>query len=289
MVLTSSIGSGLKIPYFIPIGRSRDILITPYISSKTKTVEYRYRQILSNGNLLITGAVSDDDVTQEKTRAFLRAQGKLLFPGNISLNFDSGSTTDNSYLLDYSYNDTSDFDTRAIINKTDIERNRYIDATLEIKRDFENRQLESDYFAISQDYSKRLNFDKLPGNLSFNTSLNSAANFDEESKISRPPSSASVGLGYSQTNAVGPILFHNNLHWATLSFVNAGNDSSIDDDHITKFGASTKLSFPYQRKRSNNLEVINPQILFSVNDQINLISGDFSSAEINCLLKSNGS
>ena len=83
-----------------------------------------------------------------------------------------------------------------------------------------------------------------------------------------------MGLGYSQTNAVG-YLFHNNLHWATLSFVNAGNDSSIDDDHITKFGASTKLSFPYQRKRSNNLEVINPQILFSVNDQINLISGDF--------------
>ena len=35
-VLTSNLASGLKLPYFIPMGISSDILITPYFSSKTK-------------------------------------------------------------------------------------------------------------------------------------------------------------------------------------------------------------------------------------------------------------
>ena len=44
--LTSNLATGLKLPYFIPIGLSSDILVTPYVSSKTKTIEYRYRKNL---------------------------------------------------------------------------------------------------------------------------------------------------------------------------------------------------------------------------------------------------
>ena len=43
-VLTSNLASGLKLPYFIPMGLSSDLLLTPYFSSKTKTMEYRYRK-----------------------------------------------------------------------------------------------------------------------------------------------------------------------------------------------------------------------------------------------------
>ena len=48
-VLTSNLATGLKLPYFIPIGLSNDLLVTPYFSSKTKTIEYRYRQKFQNG------------------------------------------------------------------------------------------------------------------------------------------------------------------------------------------------------------------------------------------------
>ena len=54
-VLTSNLASGLKVPYFIPIGRSSDIIITPYFSSKTKTLEYRYRKKFRNGDLTVAG------------------------------------------------------------------------------------------------------------------------------------------------------------------------------------------------------------------------------------------
>ena len=38
VVLTSNLATGLKLPYFIPMGMSSDVLITPYFSSKTNTL-----------------------------------------------------------------------------------------------------------------------------------------------------------------------------------------------------------------------------------------------------------
>ena len=54
-VLTSNLGSGLKIPYFIPMGISSDVLITPYFSHKTRTLEYRYRKKFQNGGFAVNG------------------------------------------------------------------------------------------------------------------------------------------------------------------------------------------------------------------------------------------
>ena len=54
-VLTSNLASGLKLPYFIPMGSSSDLLLTPYFSSKTKTLEYRYRKKFRNGDMTVTG------------------------------------------------------------------------------------------------------------------------------------------------------------------------------------------------------------------------------------------
>ena len=55
-VLTSPLASGLKLPYFIPMGLSSDLLLTPYFSSKTKTLEYRYRKKFRNGDMTVAGA-----------------------------------------------------------------------------------------------------------------------------------------------------------------------------------------------------------------------------------------
>ena len=38
------------------------MLITPYFSSKTKTLEYRYRKKFIKGEFTINGAFSDDDL-----------------------------------------------------------------------------------------------------------------------------------------------------------------------------------------------------------------------------------
>ena len=76
-VLTSNLATGLKLPYFIPIGLSSDLLVTPYFSSKTRTLEYRYRQKFRSGHLAVKGALSDDDLLVGKFRYFSQLVGSF--------------------------------------------------------------------------------------------------------------------------------------------------------------------------------------------------------------------
>jgi len=48
---TSQLGTGIKIPYFIKIGDHRDLTLTPYLSSRTRTLELRYRQAFARGRI----------------------------------------------------------------------------------------------------------------------------------------------------------------------------------------------------------------------------------------------
>ena len=67
-LISSQLGTGLKLPYFIPMGRSRDLLIVPFVSPSTKTLGYRYREKFLTGDLILRGAFSKDDITQESSR-----------------------------------------------------------------------------------------------------------------------------------------------------------------------------------------------------------------------------
>ena len=93
----------MKLPYFIPIGHSRDLLLTPYISPKTKTIEYRYRQKFSNGDLTIKGALSQDEISNKDIRSYYEASGNFELAYGLKLEIDAGQTNDNTYLGDYSY------------------------------------------------------------------------------------------------------------------------------------------------------------------------------------------
>ena len=57
---TSLLGTGLKLPYFITLGESRDLTLTPYLSSSTRTLEFRYRQAFTNGDIEFDAYTRDD-------------------------------------------------------------------------------------------------------------------------------------------------------------------------------------------------------------------------------------
>ena len=104
-VLTSNLASGLKLPYFVPLGLSSDVLITPYFSSKTKTLEYRYRKKFQNGDLTVSGAFSDDDLMRNDLRYFSQLVGYFELGYGVDLNLNAGKVGDNSYLGDYVYSE----------------------------------------------------------------------------------------------------------------------------------------------------------------------------------------
>ncbi len=102
---TSSLGVGLKIPYFIKLSEKRDVLLTPYLSSSTKTLEFRYRQAYRNGRIQIDAAVTRDDLRPTETRGYLFAEGLFALPNDFVLNFAIETVSDDGYLDTYGYSD----------------------------------------------------------------------------------------------------------------------------------------------------------------------------------------
>lgn len=98
---TTLLGLGVKIPYFIPIGDHQDITLTPYLSPKTRTMDFRYRRAFHFGDLTLTGAVSRDTLQPNELRGYLFATGQFDLPDDFKLEFDLASVSDDSYLNDY--------------------------------------------------------------------------------------------------------------------------------------------------------------------------------------------
>ena len=106
---TTQLGFGIKLPYFITLGDHRDLTVTPYISSETRTLELRYRQAFTNGRITAEGAVSDDTLASD-TRSYFFAEGRFDLSNDYQLIFDVETVSDRAYLLDYGYSEKDRLD-----------------------------------------------------------------------------------------------------------------------------------------------------------------------------------
>lgn len=103
---TSGLGFGIKLPYFITLGDSADLTVTPYVAaSRTRTLELRYRQAFSNGAMEWSGAVSRDDLDPGHTRGYLFGAARFELPRGYNLSFQIQTASDRAYLLDYDISD----------------------------------------------------------------------------------------------------------------------------------------------------------------------------------------
>jgi LPS-assembly protein len=126
---SSGLGPGIKIPYFIAIGDSRDVTLTPYVSTQgTRTMEFRYRQAFATGRIEIEGALTRDQLLPGDMRGYLFADGQFDLKKDYTLDVTVQSVTDRAYLLDYGI---SDIDRLASgVNVTRTRRNEYVDARI---------------------------------------------------------------------------------------------------------------------------------------------------------------
>ncbi|MEM6386352.1 MAG: LPS assembly protein LptD [Pseudomonadota bacterium] len=101
---SSTFGTGLKLPYFIALGDHADVTLTPYLSSATTTLEYRYRQMVRNGSLTVNGAFTEDD--QRGQRGYLVATGSLDLPREYTATLQLQLVSDPAYLFEYNYSNS---------------------------------------------------------------------------------------------------------------------------------------------------------------------------------------
>ncbi|MGO4909653.1 LPS-assembly protein LptD [Pseudorhodobacter sp. W20_MBD10_FR17] len=126
---TSDLGFGTKIPYFIRIGDSKDLTVTPYLSSNdAQSVELRYRQAFDSGKVETTGAVSRDQLYPDETRFYLVTKGQFDLPRDFTLSFSGTMVSDNDYLSDYGISSEDRLDSRVEVLRT--RRNEYISGRL---------------------------------------------------------------------------------------------------------------------------------------------------------------
>ena len=274
-VLTSNLATGIKLPYFIPVGLSSDLLITPYFSSKTKTLEYRVRKKFINGDLTVNGAFSDDDLKVQDLRYFSQLIGQFKLGYGVDLNFNAGKVGDNSYLGDYAFSEESDFNSEISLGKTIVEKKQFFDGDLSYMREKEQDNSLNEYYSLSGLYVKNFDLLNLPGNSRLSANLNSSVNVNDDNSISRPPSSAQIALEYNQENFIGPIKFSTDLYGNYNSFVNSADVGTTNEEFSFQYGISTLISSPYFIKKKDKSILLTPRFSLSLNDQENDILGDY--------------
>jgi len=159
------VGTGLKLPYFIRLGDHRDLTLTPFLTTKTRTLEMRYRQAFRNGDLLIRGAVTDDDFGSKSKRGYLFAAGRFDLKRDFVLNFDIEVASDDSYLFDYGYSYKDWLDSEISVERA--RRDEYIRGALTYYHSQRVGQSNATLPTIvgNAEYEKRLYPDRLGGEL----------------------------------------------------------------------------------------------------------------------------
>ncbi len=114
---TSKLGWGVKLPYFITLGDHADITLTPYVSTKTNTLELRFRRAYRTGDISFEAAFSSDDILPGQDRGYFFGQGRFDLPRDYVLDFDIEITSDRNYLLDYDYSSKDRLDSAIGISR----------------------------------------------------------------------------------------------------------------------------------------------------------------------------
>ena len=125
----SNFGTGLMLPYFIKMGDSRDLTVTPFFTTKgSRTVNLRYRQAFATGGIDISGGVSRDDLRPGETRGYVLGTGEFTLPRGFTLDLRVEAVSDPAYILDYDYPTVDRLESRAEVSRT--RRNEYISGRL---------------------------------------------------------------------------------------------------------------------------------------------------------------
>ncbi|WP_324754663.1 LPS-assembly protein LptD [Roseovarius sp. Pro17] len=111
------LGFGVKVPYFIRIGDSKDLKLTPYYTTKTRTLEFRYRQAFANGGIEFEGALSRDDLARRENRAYVFGRGVFALPQDYVLRFHIEAVKDDAYLVDYGYSNKDRLDSEISVER----------------------------------------------------------------------------------------------------------------------------------------------------------------------------
>ncbi|WP_120501605.1 LPS-assembly protein LptD [Roseovarius sp. EL26] len=262
------LGTGVKVPYFITLGDDKDLTLTPFLTDKTRTLEWRYRQAFRNGRIEFEGAFSNDDIgILDENRAYIFGNGRFNLRDDFVLTFNVEAVTDDNYLLDYGYSEKDRL--RSGVGIERARRDEYIRGGINYYTTLRSGESDSflPNFIIDTEYQRRFFPTAIGGELRFGAAVHSHT---------RPSKSTTDGSDFdSFADGRDVNRFNANLEWLNnWTFANgivtelrtgvafdsfliyqAGNTSSSDAIDLSP-AAAVKLSWPLLKSEKNGASQI---------------------------------
>lgn len=281
---TTQLDTGIKLPYFIPLGDHADVTLTPYISPNTRTLDFAYRQSFWNGDIEFEGALTRDDLIPGDTRGYLFGEGEFDLRNRFKLEFDIALTSDDAYLNVYDISDDDRLSRELSLTRS--ERDTYFNATITdytSLRDSEEDELLPTHI-LDLRYEQRLFPEVLGGELR-STLIGHAHARDSTADIDgRDMARASAELTYLRTE-----IFNNGLRTdyqaqIAADYFGIRQDSTVPGTvGVVTPAAAVKLSYPMIRAGRSATHMLEPiaQLAWSdvsndsvPNDESNLVEFD---------------
>ncbi|MDA5094483.1 LPS assembly protein LptD [Aliiroseovarius sp. KMU-50] len=268
----STFGTGILAPYFISLGDHADLTFSPFLATKTRTLEWRYRQAFRAGNLRFTGAVSDDDIRPGTTRYYVFGEGEFDLPYEFKLAFQLQDVSDPGYLLDYGYSEEDRL--RSAVALTRARRDELIFAGVTRYETLRASEIPiSDNLPFAQIdalYERRWVPALVGGQASFQLSAQAYFRESGEDKIGRDVTRLGASLNWRRDwllfaglQASVETGLNANVYW-----VNQDSDYDTEQSFATPSAAVT-LRWPWSRiSASGAVDVIEPIAQISWSDQV---------------------
>ncbi|ARO14740.1 organic solvent tolerance protein [Ketogulonicigenium robustum] len=103
LVTSTSLGAGVRLPYFLPIGDSRDVTLTPYLAANGKALQADYRQAFSFGRLRVNTLVGRDEILPDDLRYYIDAAGDFRISPGTTMHLQLQQISDTAVMNNYGY------------------------------------------------------------------------------------------------------------------------------------------------------------------------------------------
>jgi len=247
---TSELGFGIKVPYFIALRDDRDLTVTPYLSERTKTLEFRYRQAFVNGDIELNTAISRDDERPGETRGYLFGEGSFDLRNDFKLDFDVEITSDDSYLQDYGYSTKDRLDSQVLLSRT--KRDEYAAGSLINYQSLRDNEQNSTIPTIVGDlfYQRRFFPAGAPGELRFTANLHNHIRYSDRDIVGRDVQRLNTEANWLNTFGLpGGVRAETQVGLAGDIF-NITQDSTTQQNQ-TQFTPFTTLALRYPMSRTD--------------------------------------
>ncbi|SPF80186.1 LPS-assembly protein LptD [Pseudoprimorskyibacter insulae] len=225
-ILSSTLlGTGVRMPYFVPLGDHADITFAPYLSPVTRTIEARYRHAFRTGTVSFDTAISRDTVQRDTTRAYLFGEGAFDLRNDFKLTFDIEAVNDRSYLSDYNYSDKDRLDSELRIER--VRPDEYITGALihyeSLRANESNATLPT--IVGNVEYERRF-LPAIGGELRYDVTAHSHFRYSETDVDGRDVTRLNAGVTYLN-------------RWTLPAGIRAGFTGSVWADHVNTVQDST--------------------------------------------------